>query len=127
MESNCHVCIGGPSCLLDMLDLLKKQKRKSVGSPKLTTVIETSFFEDVHLNWLSWFHFPILMVCSLIILIDCIFFNVARCCKDAYAYSFFVTGCTAGVFNCRIFFSDLNDFKSIVRYLLSLDYYLFFP
>ena len=32
------------------------------------------FLEDVHLNWLNWFHFLILVAGAFIILIDCIIF-----------------------------------------------------
>ena len=46
---------------------------------------------DDHLNWLNWFHFLILMMVPLIILIGCMIFSVTihGCFKDVYANSFF--------------------------------------
>ena len=84
MEYCCHVWVGAPSCYLELLDKLQRQICRNVG-PSLAASLESlahhqnvaslnPFYRytlaDVHLNWLSWFHFLILLV----ILIDTWFF-----------------------------------------------------
>ena len=87
-----------PSCYLELLDKLRKWICRTVG-PLLAASLEllahhrnvaslsllNRFFTwvDVHLNWLSWFHFLILEGGLLVILIDCMiclsrFLNVTR-------------------------------------------------
>ena len=52
---------------------------------------------DVHLNWLNWFHFLILVVGPLIIIISCMFFfffvtnlsQIPRCYGDVFVIIFF--------------------------------------
>ena len=89
MEYCCHVWAGAPSCYLELLDKLQKRIRRTVG-PALAASLEplahrrnvasSSLFYryyfgvDVHLKWLSWFHFLILEGDLLIILIDCTIF-----------------------------------------------------
>ena len=98
MEYCCHVWAGAHGCFLELLDKLQKQICRSVG-PSLAASLEllahhrnvaslslfSRFFTwvDVHLNWLSWFHFLILEGGLLVILIDCMiclsrFLNVTR-------------------------------------------------
>ena len=101
MEYYCHVWAGAPSCYLELLDKLHKRICRAVG-PSLAASLEPlahrqnvaslSLFyryyfgcpsEDVHLNWLIWFHFLILKGGLLVILIDCMIFlspflNVTR-------------------------------------------------
>ena len=88
MEYCCHVWVGAPSCYLELLDKLQKRICRSVG-PSLAASPEplahcgnvTSlslfywyYFVDVHLNWLNWFHFLILEVGLLVILIGYMIF-----------------------------------------------------
>ena len=71
----CHVWGGTPCCYLELLDKLRKRMCGTVG-PSLAASLEhldhrhcsqwKSFsigiiFADVHLNWLNWFHYLILM------------------------------------------------------------------
>ena len=62
MENCCHVWAGAPSCYL---------------GPSPAASLEPFFIGitlvDVHLNWLTWFHFLILKGGVLVILTDCIF------------------------------------------------------
>ena len=73
MEYCCHVWDGAPTCYLELLNKLKKRIYRTSG-PSLATFLQPlahrqnvggfkSFLitlVDVHLNWLSWFHFLIL-------------------------------------------------------------------
>ena len=96
MEYCCHVWAGAPSCYLELLDKLQKRICRTVG-PSLAASLEPlahrrnvaslslfyRYLVDVHLNWLNWFHFLILKVGLLVILVDCTvflspFLNVAR-------------------------------------------------
>ena len=101
MEYCCHVWTGAPSCYLELLDKLQKQIRKTAG-PSLAACPEPlahrrnvdnlSLFIDIilvniHLNYLSWFHFLILEVSLLVILIDCMIFLSPF--KDVYVNSLF--------------------------------------
>ena len=88
MEYCCHVQAGAPSCYLELLDKLQKWICRTVGSYLAVShepwvlrrnVVSLSLFYrftlvDVHLNWLNWFHFLILMGGLLVILIDCMIF-----------------------------------------------------
>ena len=84
MEYCCLVWAGAPSCCMELLDKLEKRICRVVD-PSLAASLEPlahrqnvdslSLFNDyVHLNWLNWFHFLILVEGLLIILIDCIIF-----------------------------------------------------
>ena len=81
---------------------------------------------DVHLNWLNWFHFLILVVVQLVFLIGCMIFFVTfpRCHKDILLNSFFPG--IARFLNslpaeCFPLTYDLNGFKSrVIRNLFSL-------
>ena len=79
---------GAPSCYLELLDKLQKQRCKTV-CPSLGAslqplsycwnVASLSLFYgitlvDFHLNWLSWFHFLIFGGDLHVILIDCLIF-----------------------------------------------------
>ena len=85
MKYCCHVWAGAPSCYLLMLDQLQKRicrivgpafpeslkaltHRRNIASVSLSTGV---ILIDVHLNWLNWFHFLVLEVGLLVILIDC--------------------------------------------------------
>ena len=89
MEYCCHVCVGAPSCYLEVLDKLQKRIYRTVG-PSLATSLEflahrrnipslslfySYYFVDVHLNWLNWLHFLFLEGGLLVILIDCMIFR----------------------------------------------------
>ena len=81
---------------------------------------------DVHLSWLIWFHFLILVRSLLFILIACmIFLTITRCFKDVYVSS--VIPQTARLWNSLpigLFplTYDLDGFKfRINRYLLIAD------
>ena len=56
---NTFVMSGTPSCYFRMLDKLQKKMSKTV---------------DVHLNWVNWFQFLILVAGSHVILIGCMIF-----------------------------------------------------
>ena len=95
LEYFCHAWTGAPSCYLDMLYKLQKRICRAVG-PSLAasleplahcqSVVSLSVFYrkrlftkgntlvNVHLNWLNWFHFLILVEGPLGILIGCIIF-----------------------------------------------------
>ena len=78
MECCCHVSTGAPSCYLELLD---KLQNRTIG-PLLASSLEplahrqnvVLTLEDVHLNWLNWFHFPSLEGGLLLFLIDCMIF-----------------------------------------------------
>ena len=84
MEYCCHVWAGAPSCYLELLDKLQKQICRTVGHSLAASleplvhrqnVTSLSLFCRYYLlNWLNWFHFLILEVGSLVILIDCMVF-----------------------------------------------------
>ena len=86
----CHAWAGAPSCYLELLYNIQKQKCRTVG-PSLAASLQLlahwnvaslwllSLFigitlVDAHLNWLNRFHFLILGGGWLIILIDCMIF-----------------------------------------------------
>ena len=88
IEYCCHVWAGAPSCYLELLERLRKRICGTVG-PSLTVSFaplthcqmkqaKASFIGitlvDPHPNWLSLFHFFILMVGLYVILMDCIIF-----------------------------------------------------
>ena len=86
-EYFCHVWMVAPNCYLDMLDRLQKQICRSLG-PELPASIEPlahrqyiatlshfyRYLVNVHLNWLNWFHFLILVGGSFLILMGCMIF-----------------------------------------------------
>ena len=59
MEDYCYVCIGAPSCYLEMLDEWLKWINRTVGPAQVLSIGIT--LEYVHLDWLNWFHFLILV------------------------------------------------------------------
>ena len=86
MKHCCNVWAGAPNRYLEMLkNKLQKQicrislgasleplaHRQNVASLSLSIGIT---LVDVHLNWLNWFHFLILEVGLLVVLIDCMIF-----------------------------------------------------
>ena len=86
MEYCCHIWAGAPSWYLGLLDKLQRWIYRTVG-PSLAASLEPVahhqnlasffyryYFGKIHLNWLNWFHFPILEGSLLVILIDCIIF-----------------------------------------------------
>ena len=92
-----------PNCYLELLDKLQNQICRIVG-PSLFVFLEPLVHHhnvakvfsidiilvDVHLKWLNWFHFLILEVGLLIILIDCIIFlSPSLNVTDVYVNSFF--------------------------------------
>ena len=72
MEYCCHVWAGAPSCYLKLLDKLQKRICRNVG-PSLAASLEP-LAHWLHLNWLNWFHFLVLVGGLLVILIDCMIF-----------------------------------------------------
>ena len=136
MEYCCHVWAGAPSCYLELLDKLQKQIFRTVG-PSLAASLETLahrrnvaslslFLEvDVHLKWLNWFHFLILVGGLLVILIDCMIFlspflDVTRMSMSTVS---FLTQLDWNSFpiECFPLTYDLSGFKSrINRYLLTV-------
>ena len=87
MEYFCHLWDGTPSWYLELLDKLQKQICRAVGSSlgaslkplaHRRNVASLSLFYRYYfgrcLNWLNWFHFPILEVGLIVILIKCIIF-----------------------------------------------------
>ena len=78
MEYCYHVWAGSNSCYLEMLDRLQKL----VGRPiavSLESQPSSVFYlgitlANVHLNWLIWLHFSILVDGPLVILIGCVVF-----------------------------------------------------
>ena len=87
MEYCFHVLADALSCYLESLDKLQKRICRTVG-PSLAASLEPlvhrrnvaslSLFYRYYfgrcLNWLNWFHFPILEVGLIVILIKCIIF-----------------------------------------------------
>ena len=77
---------GSPSCYLELLDKLQKQKCRAVGLFFATSLEPMAHrqnifnfsisitFVDVHLNWLNWLPYLILVGVLLVILIDCMIF-----------------------------------------------------
>ena len=89
MEYCCQVWAGTPSCYLNILGKLHKQVCKTVDSSIASFLEPLSLCQnvasqaiysiginlvDVHLNWLKWFHFFILIRNLPIILVGCMFF-----------------------------------------------------
>ena len=70
-EYCCHVWAGAPSSYLKLSNKLQKRICRTVG-PSLTASLESlahrrniaslSLLVDIHLNWLTWFHFRNLVV-----------------------------------------------------------------
>ena len=103
VEHYCHVWAGAHSCYLEMLGKLRMFR--TVGTSFAASleplghrqnVASLSFLMgiglvDVHLNWLTWFKFLILVGDLLAILRDCLIFfvTIPRCYKNFYINSFF--------------------------------------
>ena len=116
-----------PSCYLELSDKLQKRICRTVG-PSLAASLEPlahirnvaslSRFYMYHLNWLNWFHFPILKGGLLVILIDCMIFlslfqDVTRMSMSTV---FFLTQLDSGILclqECFPLTYDLNDFKGL--------------
>ena len=93
---------------------------------KTKSVVSCGFginLKDVHLNWLNWFHFLVLVWYSLVLLMGWMFIsvNVTRCYKYAYLGSFFLR--TAGPWNSLPVESFILtcDLSGVNRHLFSLD------
>ena len=96
MEYCCHAWAGAPSCWIsymigyvgydmELLDMLQKQICRTVVSSiaaflhslahrqNIATYVLSigTTLVHIHLNWMSWFHFPFLKIGLLVILIDC--------------------------------------------------------
>ena len=95
IEYCCHVWTGTPKCYLQLLDKLQTWICRTVGLSLAAFLEPLVYYGNVAslslfcrycyapLNWLNWFHFPILEGGLLIILIDCMislspFFNITR-------------------------------------------------
>ena len=54
---------------------------------------------DVHLNWLDWFHFLIVVGSLTVIVIDWVVYlsPFLRCCEDVYVNIFFVVQLHNGI------------------------------
>ena len=92
MEYWCNLWAGAPSCYLAMLVKLQKRIYGTVG-PSLAASFEPLAHRqnDIHLNWLNWFHVLILEGVLLAILNRLHDFSITipRCYKDVYVNSFF--------------------------------------
>ena len=71
-----HIWAGTPNCYLDMLDKLQKNLCRTVSlslaAPlKILVHLGPAKVLNVHLNWLSWFYFFILMAGPLVVLKVC--------------------------------------------------------
>ena len=118
-----------PSCWLELLDKLQKRVYRNIG-PSLSASLEPvahlrnvaslSLFHmyyfgiHIHLNWLNWFQFLIILRGLLFILHD-ISVTIPRCYNIVYVNSFFLR--TARLWNfpsieCYPLLYDLNGFKS---------------
>ena len=105
MEYCCHIWASAPSCCLELLDKLQKRMCRIVV-PSLSASLETLahplkvgsfslfykyYFGRCCLNWLNWFHFLILKVGLLIIVIDCMIFlspflDLTRMCISKFSF-----------------------------------------
>ena len=137
MKYSCHVWVGASSCYLELLDKLHMQNcwpftrcfSWTLGSSWKCSQLRSSVginFEDVHMNWLNWFHFVILEGGLLVTLYKLHDFSVSIhiCYKDVYANSFFPSTASLRNFLPIEWFPliyDLNGFKSrFNRHFLTL-------
>ena len=88
MEYCSYIWASAPNCYLDMSDKLQKVVCRTVGDSLSTSfgplahcrnvaswsISYRYYLVDVHLNWLNWFHFLILVAGPLVLLIGCIIF-----------------------------------------------------
>ena len=105
MEYYHHIWAWAPSCCLELLDKLQKRMCRIVV-PWLSASLETLahplkvgsfslfykyYFGRCCLNWLNWFHFLILKVGLLIIVVDCMIFlspflDLTRMCMSKFSF-----------------------------------------
>ena len=130
VEFCCHVWASSASNYLEMLEKLQEWICRTVG-PSHAASLECLanhqnvsslslfyryHFVDVHLNWLSWFHFLILEGGLLVILVNILYdfsVTILRFYKDVYVNCFFP--CTA----------RLRNYLPIECFLLIYYYYCY--
>ena len=134
IEYCCHVWAGGPSCHLELLDKLQKQKFRTVCHSLAASLETLTHRRNVaHLNLFHMYYFSRCSseLAQLVILpssqgrstryfdrLHDFSFNITKCYKDVYVDSFFP--CTARLWNslfaeCFPLTFDLNDFKSSIN------------
>ena len=140
MEYCCHIWVGARSCYWELLDKLQKWTCRIVVASlflSLETLVHHQnvgsfslfyryYFGRCYLNWPNWFHFLILKVGLLVILIDCMIFLspcldvLQGCLCQNFPSSHRLTLIFSLPIECFFSTYDLNGFKcGINRHLLT--------